>query len=121
MLRQLGYTVLQVPYFEWTEMRNAQDKARYLSTLLANVGLPIVASARPQKLSEEESHLSGGTTGSSKNDNTITSQVAPTEAWCASPGAADRWAAMKPKTKTISPRKATQMSKGQESIKGFFG
>jgi very-short-patch-repair endonuclease len=120
ILRQLGYTVLQVPYFQWTDMKNAQDKARYLSTLLANAGLPIVASAWLTKLSDEESHLSSGTARGGDKDKTNTSEGAPTER--ASPNTVGRWAAMKPpKTKPTNPRKDIRMSKGQESIKGFFG
>jgi type IV secretory pathway VirB3-like protein len=44
-LTQLGWTVLQVPYFDWNALSGAQDKTRYLATLLASTGVVIRASA----------------------------------------------------------------------------
>jgi very-short-patch-repair endonuclease len=41
-LTQLGWTVVQVPHFEWDALKapGAQDQARYLGTLLASAGVP---------------------------------------------------------------------------------
>jgi very-short-patch-repair endonuclease len=52
ILRQLGWTVLQVPYFDWNALNNADSsleiasKTRYLSALLADAGVSVSASAK---------------------------------------------------------------------------
>jgi very-short-patch-repair endonuclease len=38
-LTKLGWTVLQVPYFEWNALNGAQEQDRYLTTLLASKGI----------------------------------------------------------------------------------
>jgi very-short-patch-repair endonuclease/precorrin-6B methylase 2 len=46
-LRQLGWTVLQVPYFEWNPLKTQKDQAEFLSALLASAETAVSASAEP--------------------------------------------------------------------------
>jgi hypothetical protein len=52
ILRQLGWTVVRVPYFDWDALSDADSsleiaaKTRYLSALLADAGVAVAASAQ---------------------------------------------------------------------------
>jgi very-short-patch-repair endonuclease len=47
ILKQLGWTVLQVPYFEWNPLKTPKDQAEYLLALLASAEMAISASVEP--------------------------------------------------------------------------
>jgi hypothetical protein len=47
ILKRLGWTVLQIPYFEWRPLKTPEDQAEYLSALLASAEMAVSASVEP--------------------------------------------------------------------------